>query len=214
MIKRTITITLTGNTESDVEDAFEEAVTQLKAGNVCGFDKNETSSFSFENNPTADVNPEVEPVATVCDDTATDAMVRRIAALSIWGFDNDDGEPYDECEEPDDGYNDSHTCLMGLIEEARELLDLGDKGPDSDASLLFSLDGGQSYLPAPSGVRMIYRNIEIDGESGLGELHLNATHEGLITDIWTSREEHLDHNIATDSQLVSEIVTRLVNLSE
>lgn len=214
MIKRTITIALTGNTEFDVEEAFEEAVTRLKAGNIWGFDRNETSSFSFENNPTEDKNSAVESVATVCDDKASIALVSRIAALSIWGFDNDAGKPYDECEEPDEGFNDSHTCLMELIEDARKVLNLGDVGSEVEPSLLVSLDGGQRFLPAPSGVRMIFRNIEIDGEDGFGELHLNATHEGLITDIWTSREEHLDHNIGTDSQLVSDIVTRLVSLND
>ena len=128
--------------------------------------------------------------------------------------DNDAGKPYAECEEPDEGFNDSHTCLMELIEDARKVLNLGDVGSEVEPSLLVSLDGGQRFLPAPSGVRMIFRNIEIDGEDGFGELHLNATHEGLITDIWTSREEHLDHNIGTDSQLVSDIVTRLVSLND
>lgn len=52
----------------------------------------------------------------------------------------------------------------------------------------------------------------MDDENGPTELHLNATHEGLISDLFTSRDEHLDHNIGTDSQLVSDIVGRLVNL--
>lgn len=145
MFNRTITITLTGKTESDVDGAFEEAITRLKAGNVCGFDQNETSSFSFENVPTEEASSKVDDVA-------------------------------------------------------------------EGATLLVSLDGGQTYQPAPSGVRLIYRDVEVDDENGPTELHLNATHEGLISDLFTSRDEHLDHNIGTDSQLVSDIVGRLVNL--
>lgn len=49
MISRTITINLSGQTEADVEDAFEEAVERLKGGFTSGHDSNETSSFSFEN---------------------------------------------------------------------------------------------------------------------------------------------------------------------
>lgn len=49
-------------------------------------------------------------------------LVERIAGLSIWDYDKDDGTPYEECEEPADGYLDSHCCLMGNIEEARAVL--------------------------------------------------------------------------------------------
>lgn len=56
MFNRTITISLTGQTESDVDDAFEEAITRLKAGYVSGSDQNMTSSFSFENVPTEEVS--------------------------------------------------------------------------------------------------------------------------------------------------------------
>jgi len=73
-----------------------------------------------------------------------------------------------------------------------------------------SLDGGATYQPAPNGVRIIYKNIMIDGEDGRGEVHINATHEGLITDIWTTRDEPLDHNIGTESVLIDDIVSRLV----
>lgn len=79
-----------------------------------------------------------------------------------------------------------------------------------------SLDGGETWQSAPQGVRIVYKNVMIDGEEGRGEVHLNATHEGLITDIWTRREPPLvsdapyDHNIGTDSILIDEIVSRLV----
>ena len=51
----------------------------------------------------------------------TDKFVHQVGALSIWEYDQNDGTPYDECDEPDDGFLDSHTCLMGLIEQARAL---------------------------------------------------------------------------------------------
>lgn len=73
-----------------------------------------------------------------------------------------------------------------------------------------SVDGGLTYQPAPSGVRIIYKDVIIDEDERLGEVHINATHEGLITDIWTTREEPLDHNIGTDSVLIDDIVARLV----
>ena len=50
-----------------------------------------------------------------------DKFVARTAALSIWGHDRNDGTPYEECEEPSEGYADSHECLMNLIEAARDV---------------------------------------------------------------------------------------------
>lgn len=48
-------------------------------------------------------------------------FVNQVAALSIWSYDDKDGEPYRECRPPSDGYLDSHYCLMDLIEQARSL---------------------------------------------------------------------------------------------
>ena len=53
-------------------------------------------------------------------DTA-EKFVGRVAGLSVWDCDMDDGTPYAECEEPADGYEDSHNALMGLIEDARKI---------------------------------------------------------------------------------------------
>lgn len=77
-----------------------------------------------------------------------------------------------------------------------------------------SLDGGVTWLEAKEGVRIIYEGVPVDGEDGLGEVHVNATHEGLITDIWTTRDEPLDHNIGTDAVLIEDIVSRLVSEGE
>lgn len=56
-IVRKITIVVRGNTEADVEEAFNEAVDRLNNGYTSGKDSNETSGFYFEN--TGDV-PEGE----------------------------------------------------------------------------------------------------------------------------------------------------------
>lgn len=45
----------------------------------------------------------------------------HLASLNIWDYGKDDGSNYQECEEPSDGYLDSHTCLMDLIETARRI---------------------------------------------------------------------------------------------
>ena len=69
--------------------------------------------ISFDPNPNP--TPEVK---------FPDALfVERVANLSIWDHDQDNGEPYDELDEPPgDGYLDSHTCLMNLIETARDIV--------------------------------------------------------------------------------------------
>lgn len=85
---------------------------------------------------------------------------------------------------------------------------------DMPGQMLVSIDGGKTFLPATNGVRIVYQNVMIDGEDGRGEVHINATHEGLITDIWTTREAPLDHNIGTDSTMIDDIVARLVSLND
>lgn len=50
------------------------------------------------------------------------AFVESVAGLSIWDYDKGDGTPYEECDEPAEGYLDSHVCLMQLIEQARSML--------------------------------------------------------------------------------------------
>ena len=61
-------------------------------------------------------------------------FVSRVAGLSIWDYDQNDGTPYQECEEPTAGYLDSHTALMDLIEEARRL---ETQGPEAAALYQF-----------------------------------------------------------------------------
>lgn len=49
LIARKITIVVRGEQESDVEDAFNEAVERLNNGCTSGHDRNENSAFYFEN---------------------------------------------------------------------------------------------------------------------------------------------------------------------
>lgn len=79
-----------------------------------------------------------------------------------------------------------------------------------DGNIQVSLDGGETYQDAPSGVRIVYHDMPIPGEDANGELHINATEEGLIMDVWATRDEPLDHNIGTSSEMSAEIVERLV----
>lgn len=80
--------------------------------------------------------------------------------------------------------------------------------PNSD--LKVSLDGGVTYQPAPSGVRILYDNVAVIGEDEPGQVHINATSEGIITDVWVSREAHLDHNIGTSQDTAEGIAADLV----
>ena len=76
--------------------------------------------------------------------------------------------------------------------------------------MLVSVDGGATFKEAKEGVRVIWKEVFVDGEDEFGELHLNATHEGIITDVWVSRESSLDHNIGTASREVVDLVSSMV----
>lgn len=72
-----------------------------------------------------------------------------------------------------------------------------------------SIDGGVSYQHAPQGVRIIYEGVGIPGENGSGELHITATPEGVITDVWTGTQES-DQNVGTTSRTLDEMVWNAV----
>jgi len=74
-----------------------------------------------------------------------------------------------------------------------------------------SIDGGVTFVAAPQGVRIIYENMPVPGEDEPGELHFNATHEGLVTDVYVTRDEPLDHNIGTSSKLHEDTISDLVD---
>lgn len=46
-------------------------------------------------------------------------FAQKVSLLKKWGEPDEDGEPF----EPSDGVDDSHSCLMDLIDEARDLLE-------------------------------------------------------------------------------------------
>ena len=66
-------------------------------------------------------------------------------------------------------------------------------------SMVYSVDGGQTWLKAPQGVRVSLGEIPVPDEDAPGQLDFNITSEGVITDVWVSSEGVLDHNIATSS---------------
>ncbi|MFC1337424.1 MAG: hypothetical protein G8D89_16330 [gamma proteobacterium symbiont of Clathrolucina costata] len=47
-----------------------------------------------------------------------DNFTRKVAGLKQWGEPDEEGNPF----EPSDGVDDSHSCLMDLIDEAREIV--------------------------------------------------------------------------------------------
>ncbi len=78
-----------------------------------------------------------------------------------------------------------------------------------------SLDGGATYQPAVDGVRIIYKGMPIPDGYEDGELHVNATHEGLILDVWATREGLvLNENIGTSSQMATDIIARMVESND
>ncbi|MEQ6436238.1 hypothetical protein V8Z74_14585 [Comamonas sp. w2-DMI] len=82
---------------------------------------------------------------------------------------------------------------------------------EESAVMLVSLDGGKTYFPASNGVRIIYKDVPVPGEDEPAELHLNASSEGVITDLWLSRKEHLDHNLGTSSAMVDDMIEQLID---
>lgn len=73
-----------------------------------------------------------------------------------------------------------------------------------------SLDGGVTFVEAPQGVRVTYERLEIPGEDERGVLLVNCTDEGLILDVWVDRGD-AEHNIATSSETVPEILERMID---
>lgn len=56
-----------------------------------------------------------------------------------------------------------------------------------------SVDGGESYQPAPNGVRILYNDQLVPGNHK-GNLHINCTNEGIIMDVWTDSTEPKHRN--------------------
>lgn len=83
-------------------------------------------------------------------------------------------------------------------------------GVTSSSEMTVSVDGGKTFEPAPNGVRVSYSSVMVCGEDEEGQMDVTLTHEGIITDLWVSREDHLDHNIATDSRTLEDIQSEMV----
>lgn len=73
-----------------------------------------------------------------------------------------------------------------------------------------SFDNGETFIEGLQGILVIQELDQIPGEDGSGELHLHFTDEGMITDVWVSREEPLDHNLGTMSQTYDELAEQLI----
>jgi hypothetical protein len=67
------------------------------------------------------------------------------------------------------------------------------------AMLIYSVDGGVTWLAAPEGVRVAV------GSSGLPDLHINVTHEGVIIDAVLG-----DQVVATSCEDFDQIVDSLL----
>lgn len=96
-----------------------------------------------------------------------------------------------------------------LIQAQAQALQEAPKGY-LEGALKFSPDGGVTWLGAPHGLLVNIEGALIPGEDERGLVSLNFTSEGLIKDIWVSREEDLDHNIATSSVLYEDLVSAMI----
>lgn len=85
-----------------------------------------------------------------------------------------------------------------------------DRAPGQQEPLVVSLDDGLTFVPARSGVRVHYQRAQVPGEDERGELQFRLTQEGVITDLWVTRDEHLDHNIGTSSSTIDEVISNLI----
>lgn len=55
----------------------------------------------------------------VAEHTEAMQFVGKMANVDIWGFGQRNGMPYEECPEPDIGYQSSHCILMNAVISAR-----------------------------------------------------------------------------------------------
>lgn len=74
-----------------------------------------------------------------------------------------------------------------------------------------SLDGGQTFVDAKDGVRIIYRGIPGEAPDTEGELHINATSEGLIHDFWIAPGTAQERISGTRTEMLGDILANLHN---
>jgi hypothetical protein len=74
-----------------------------------------------------------------------------------------------------------------------------------------SLDNGRTYKEIDN-VRIIYDDL-LNPYEGDCFLHVNATGEGLIMDVWNEEDRHamVSESVATSSETAQEIVERLTD---
>ena len=80
-------------------------------------------------------------------------------------------------------------------------------------SIQVSIDGGITFIDAPSGVIVHHKAIPlvVDGEDGHGEIHITHSTEGVITDVWGTRADPLDTHLGTESRDHDSIVDDLTD---
>ena len=75
--------------------------------------------------------------------------------------------------------------------------------------LKVSLDGGETFVDAPEGVRIIVPLDFVPSDGGSGQLHVNFTDEGIIKDIWSDDQEPGDDAKATSSETYYDAAKRV-----
>lgn len=125
-------------------------------------------------------------------------FVQRVSRLSIWDW-SLNGAHYAECEEPSDGYEDSHSCLMALIEQARVIqaeptiqktMIVQDEVPCGTTGRLVSLDGipiDGTLESVPGLARIISATRQPDGS-------LDIDYDGQTDLEWNDQESITDAN--------------------
>lgn len=107
--------------------------------------------------------------------------------------------------------NDPHAALRKRVSleiaerMAGELRAQGYEVEPMQSNLMVSLDGGLTYFPADDGVRVIRRGLPFT-EERQGDVHMNVTPEGHITDLWSG-----DTPCGTDSCAFQSYVDRLLD---
>lgn len=84
----------------------------------------------------------------------------------------------------------------------------GQRQPAPDR-LQVSLDGGRTYHPAQQGVRILYEGMPGHEQGEQRNLHVHATGEGLIFDVWQQDLED-SRNVGTRSQTAQELIDSLI----
>lgn len=83
--------------------------------------------------------------------------------------------------------------------------------PVSNVDMEFSVDGGETFHAAPEGVRLSIKTTVPGDDDEEGLLTINVTHEGIISDLWVSRDDHLDHNLGTKAEGFDDLLVQLAN---